>query len=135
MPLTEVMPFAAVAGAALFLLLATADSGGARRHGWLLPAGLSAAFLAWTLWAVAKEGPLGFWPVHTKSLWGNQVWFDLLLAVSIGWCLVLPRIRAAGMNVWGWLLPVLATGCIGFLAMIARLMYLSEKAQQEGPHR
>lgn len=135
MLLIEVMPLIAVAGAALFLILTTAGGGGAYRHGWLLPAGLSAAFLAWTLWAVAAEGPLGFWPVHTKSLWGNQVCFDLLFAVSIGWWLVLPRIRAAGMNVWGWLFSVLATGCIGFLAMIARLTYLSEKARQENSVR
>lgn len=131
MPLIEVMPLAAVGGAVMFVLIATAWGGDTLPHGWLLPAGLSAAFFAWSLWAVAKEGPLGFWAVHTTSLWGNQVWFDLLLAVSIGWWLALPRLRAAGMNAWGWLLPIVTTGCIGFFAMIARLMYLSEKARQE----
>lgn len=47
----------------------------------------------------------------------------------------LPRIRAAGMNVWGWLLSVLATRRIGFLPVTARLMYLSENAPQDGALR
>jgi hypothetical protein len=75
---------------------------------------------------------VGFWPVHTASLWGNQVWFDLLLAVSIGWFLLVPPARALGMPLGRWLLLVASSGCIGLLAMLARVLYLQEAARR--PH-
>lgn len=97
------------------------------RLGWRVPALLSAVFFAWTAWAIVAEGPLGFWSVHTANLWGNQVWFDLLFAAAIGWTLILPRARAQGMNVTLWMFALPLSGCIGFLAMLARLLYLEER--------
>jgi hypothetical protein len=117
-----------IAALLLAVTLVLKATAAARRPAWLLPAALSAAFLGFSLLAVWREGPTGFWPVHTSSLWGNQVWFDLLLAVWIGWVLILPRARAAGMAALPWAGLVLATGCIGFLAMLARLLWLEAKA-------
>jgi len=97
------------------------------RLGWRVPALLSVAFFAWTVWAIVAEGPVGFWDIHTVSLWGNQVWFDLLFAAAIGWTLILPRARAHGMNLTLWMFAVPLSGCIGFLAMLARLLYLEER--------
>jgi hypothetical protein len=51
------------------------------------------------------------------------VWFDLLIAVGIGWALVQPRLRAAGITPWPWLVVILASGCIGFTALMARLAW------------
>jgi hypothetical protein len=48
----------------------------------MLPAGLSAAFAVFSVIAVTREGPLGFWVEHSRNLWGNQLWFDLLLAAG-----------------------------------------------------
>lgn len=97
------------------------------RSGWPFPAALGAAFLVFSVVVVWQEGPFGFWAVHTSSLWGNQVWFDLLLALGIGWTLILPRARAAGMAPAPWALLILATGCIGLLAMLARLLWLERR--------
>ena len=94
---------------------------------WIFPASLSALFCGWSVWSIMLEGPTGFWPVHTGSAWGNQVWFDLLFAVAIAWWLILPTARALGMRVRLWLLLVIGTGCIGFLAMLARYCFLLEK--------
>ncbi|MEO0687327.1 MAG: hypothetical protein AAFY76_20325 [Cyanobacteria bacterium J06649_11] len=94
---------------------------------WIFPAVLSILFLIFSLFAVITEGSLGFWSEHTRSLWGNQIWFDLLFAASIGWFLVIPRIKAVEMNPLLWLILVVSTGCIGFLAMISRMLYLEEK--------
>ena len=97
---------------------------------WLFPATLSVLFLIFSAYAVALEGPLGFWTEHTRNSWGNQIWFDLLLAAGIGWSFIVPQAKALGMRPLIWVFLVGSTGCIGFLAMIARLLYLQEKAEK-----
>ncbi|WP_409433340.1 hypothetical protein ACJ3XI_02225 [Litorimonas sp. RW-G-Af-16] len=94
---------------------------------WRLPALFAFAFLAWSVFAVLQEGPLGFWTEHTRNLWGNQIWFDLLIAIGIGWALIIKRARAVEMKLPLWLLITILTGCIGFSAMLSRLLYLEEK--------
>lgn len=127
MTLTQIVPF--VFGFAFVGYLFVSLRQGFRL-GWRVPALLSAAFFAWSVWAILAEGPLGFWDVHSGGLWKNQVWFDLLFAVGIGWYLILPRARAQGMNVWLWVFALPLSGCIGFLAMLARLLYLEERAEK-----
>jgi uncharacterized membrane protein len=125
MPPTELAPIVATI-AFLGYLLSTMTL--PQRSRWIVPAVLSGAFLGFSLLAVWYEGPIGFWRVHSVSLWGNQVWFDLLLAVAIAWTLILPRARAAGMRPAPWVLLVVASGCIGLLAMPARLWSLEQRA-------
>jgi hypothetical protein len=125
MTFTTLSPIIAAAGLIAYLVLSLRSRGNGT---WLVVAGLAVAFLAFTALTVWHEGPTGFWPVHTANLWGNQVWFDLLLAIGIGWTLILPRARAAGMAPAPWAVLVLATGCIGLLAMLARLLWLERRA-------
>lgn len=125
MSFVTLAPIAAAAALAGYML-GTARTG-AGGPTWPVPAALSAGFLGFSVLAVWREGPLGFWALHSASLWGNQVWFDLLLAAGIGWTLILPRARAANMVLWPWALLVLSTGCIGFLAMLARLLWLERR--------
>jgi hypothetical protein len=100
------------------------------KNSWLFPAALSLAFLLFSLQAVIAEGPFGFWIEHTRNRWGNQIWFDLLLAIGIGWFLVVPHAKALGMRLVPWLVLIVCTGTIGFLAMIARVLYLREHSSQ-----
>jgi hypothetical protein len=96
---------------------------------WLLPAVLSLSFLIFSIQTIMTEGLFGFWTEHTtRNLWGSQIWLDLLLAVSIGWFLVVPQAKAIGMRPLPWFLLIVCTGCIGFSAMMARLLYLQENA-------
>jgi TRAP-type uncharacterized transport system fused permease subunit len=95
-------------------------------NSWVFPATLSLLFLLFSLKAIASEGLLGFWFEHTRNLWGNQIWFDLLLGIGIGWYLIVPQAKSLGMRVYLWLVLIVCTGCIGFLAMIARLIYLRD---------
>jgi hypothetical protein len=104
--------------------------GGRPPSAWLLPAAGSVAFFVFSASAVVNEGPVGFWTEHTESLWGNQIWLDLLLSASVGWALMAPEARARGMRLAPWLFVVAATGSIGFLAMLARLLYLRERASR-----
>ena len=129
MHLIEILPWAAAAAFVIFSIgyigrgAAPTNSGDA----WRLPAALSILFLAFSLSAVLFEDPIGFWKEHTRSLWGNQIWFDLLLAVGLGFVLLAPRARALGMNLWLWLGLILCSGMIGLLAMFSRVLYLEAR--------
>lgn len=125
MTLTSLAPIIVTIAAVIYVInrLRTEEGGT-----WLLPAAISAAFCIWTVAAILQEGLFGFWTNHTSSLWGNQVWFDLLFAIAIGWTLILPRARAQQMQAGLWLGFICATGCIGFLAMLARMLYLEERS-------
>jgi hypothetical protein len=124
MTLTSVLP---VIAAALFIVFnASLSRKRSRRVSWQLPAVGSLLFLLFSLYATLQEG-VRFWTEHTKNLWGNQIWFDLLLTASIGWYFIVPAAKAAKMNLLLWFALVAGTGSIGFLAMVARLMYLQEQ--------
>jgi hypothetical protein len=127
MSLSTVVPVVALVGFVAYLVLRAAGAGVPRRYAWVVPAVLSALFFALSVRAVVSEGPWGFWVDHISGPWGNQIWVDLLLAASIGWFFAVPAARAAGMNPYPWLVLVVATGSIGFLAMLARLLYLTRQ--------
>jgi hypothetical protein len=95
-----------------------------------LAAVLSASFAAYTAFTIAREGVMTVVVNHTFNLWGLQVWWDLLSAVTIAMVLIAPRAKAAGMNLLPWTLFVLATASIGLFAMCARLFWL-EQAQSQ----
>jgi len=95
----------------------------------MVPAALSLLFLGLSLQAVLVEGALGFWPEHTRNLWGNQIWYDLLLGVSAAIAFIIPRARKAKMQVLPWALLCLATGSIGLYAFISRLLYLEARIE------
>lgn len=124
MPITTLLPAAA---AALFLLFLVVVATSASKHvamSWALSAGAAALFLVFSLVTVALEGPVGFWVEHTRNLWGNQIWFDLLLAAAVTWGCVWPQARRLGMRPWPWLLLIVCTGSFGLLALVARVHWL-----------
>lgn len=92
-----------------------------------LAAALAGGFAAFTAVALASEGVLPIWENHTANLWGVQVWWDLLIAVTIALVLIAPRARAAGMNLPLWFAFVVATASIGLLAMAARLFWIEAR--------
>ena len=102
---------------------------GTAPSGWIWPAGLGAVFLLVSLWAVAQEGLLQFWVNHTTTLVGNQVWFDLLIAVSLSFYLLAPRARAVGMALLPWAIAVILTASIALLPMLARVLWLEHRAR------
>lgn len=97
----------------------------------LLAAVLSAAFGGFTAVQLWQEGPVMFWTNHSANLTGVQVWWDLVSAVLIGLFLIIPRARAAGMNVLPWAIFVICTASIGLLAMCARLFWLEQARARE----
>lgn len=95
-----------------------------------LAAALAAGFGALTAVTIWSEGVWLVVENHTLNLWGIQVWYDLLFSVSIALFFVLPRARAAGMNVLPWIVFVALTASIGLLAMVARLFWLERRATE-----
>lgn len=130
--MTDVLPLMAAAAFVLVAACLALDIGTHWRGRWLAPAALAAAFAAFSLLAVLCEGPFGFWPEHTRNLWGNQIWFDLLLAVGVSLTWLLPRARALGMSALLWAVLVLCTGSIGLCALMARVLYLEQSAGKAG---
>lgn len=84
-----------------------------------------AAYSGVTIWA---EGLMPLLVNHTSNLWGVQVWWDLLISLTIALFLIAPRARAAGMRLPLWGLFIIATASIGLLAMCARLFWLEHQA-------
>jgi hypothetical protein len=129
MTLFEILPLAAAVVFAI-VTLTTLFGAHSTQGNWKRPAIIFAAFLAFSLYAVFTEGILGFWPNHTQDAWGNQVWFDLLIAIGIAWILILPRARAQNMKLPLWLVFIMCSGCIGVLAMLARLYVLESRGTE-----
>jgi hypothetical protein len=127
MAVTSLIPAAAGILFLLFGLTVSIKEKIQTRKLWIWPLILSILFLVLSVLAVVTEGPLGFWAEHTRNLWGNQIWIDLLFGVGIGCFLVVPQARALRMRPILWLILIAGTGCIGFMAMMARLLYLKEK--------
>lgn len=95
--------------------------------GWLLPAICGLAFIVFSAVTVSREGLIQFWINHTTSFAGNQVWFDLVSAVTISFYLIAPRARAVGMPLLPWGIAVFSTACIALLPMLAWLIWLEQK--------
>lgn len=128
MTLVETLPAPAAGLAILACTLIALNAGQPRKGIWIIPALVSLSFLGWTLFTIITENSTGFWPEHQRNKWGNQIWFDLLIAVTIGWSLIVPRAKAVGMRLIPWLVFILFTASIGLSAMLARYLYLKERA-------
>ena len=128
MTITTVAPALATLGFVAFAisLAVTPGRGGATSHPrtWMFPATLCVAFSAWTVYAVVNEGIVAVAQEISRSLWSNQVFIDLLLAGGIALAFVVPEARRLGMKPLPWVIATAATGCIGLLAMLARVMFL-----------
>jgi hypothetical protein len=128
MTVLQILPILA---AGLFLLI-TIGALLKRTHStsqnWQLPALLFLAFTGFSLYTVAVDRLIGFWNNHTQNASGNQVWFDLLLAIGVAWVLMLPRARAQNMRLPLWLLFICCSGCVGVLAMFSRLLWLENQS-------
>ena len=129
MMLFEVLPAVAAAGMVVASVSVAVMPEKRRPHLWLVPAALSALFLVWSIFTIVVEGPTGFWANHTVNAWGNQVWFDLLLAIGTAYALLVPDARRVGMRPLPWLGLILCTGCIGLLAMVSRYQFLKQKKE------
>ncbi|MBM2577485.1 hypothetical protein JQC91_14350 [Jannaschia sp. Os4] len=129
-------PFTIPAALGALLLAAVAiglATGRLPRGSWAVPAVLSAGFLGVSLLAVADGGPLGFWTVHTGTLWGLQVWLDLLICAGVALFAWVPRARAAGVAPAPWVAATLATGGIGLLAFVAAVIRAERRAGRPSP--
>ncbi len=128
-PLNVIVPAAAAAAAAIVGIGAALSSRRTDQLGrWQVPAGLAAMFFAGSLIPIRTGGAFGFWAEHIRNDWNNQIFIDLLLCASCAYLLLLTRARAVSMKVLPWFVLIAATGSIGLLAMIARLLFLERRA-------
>jgi hypothetical protein len=95
-----------------------------------IAAALAAGFAAYTAGTIFSEGVEPVFANQTTNMWGVQVWWDLLIAITVALFLIAPRARKARMNLPLWVIFVVATASIGLLAMVARLFWLEQAAGQ-----
>lgn len=126
MTLLTLSPLGILIPVLIIALLALKKDGVMQKNAWIITTLFSVVFTTWTLVAFFNEGVIGLWTTISQSFWDNQVWFDLLFALSIGWILILPRAKAAGMNLVPWFLFTFCSGSVGFSAMFARLLFLEK---------
>ena len=127
MTYTTIVSTSAIGALIIFMIYISSNKEQGRKGVWLFPASVSFLFLLYSIQTILEEGSLGFWTSHTSSLWGTQIWVDLLIAIGVGWYFVVPRAKGLGMRTLPWVFIILGTGCIGFLAMVARVFYLEER--------
>ncbi|PXW70173.1 hypothetical protein C7964_10256 [Loktanella sp. PT4BL] len=128
MTMFQVLPilgYAGCIGAILMIAVGRSTTAGSQ---WLIPAATGAVFFIFTLVTLAQDGLIQFWVNHTTDFAGNQVWFDLIIAVTIGFYLIAPRAKAVGMPLLPWSVAVFATACIALLPMLARVLWLEQKS-------
>ncbi len=135
MTLLQILPILVYGATIVTVFAACANTGGARPGLWRFPALVGAGFAAFSLITIIQEGLIQFWTNHSTTFAGNQVWFDLLFAVAIAFAVILPRARAVGMRPWPWAILTVTTASIALLPMLARLLWLEERAQSEATGR
>lgn len=96
----------------------------------LVAGALSLAFGLFTLFTIMREGLEQVVFNHNINFWGTQVWYDLVMAVTVALFFIVPRARAAGMSIVPWVVFVALTASVGLLAMVARLFWLERQSQQ-----
>lgn len=130
--LYEILPWFAALG---FIVVGATQALGRPpvRGSWVVPAGFAALLLAWSLFTIMREGFAAVWVEHTRNAWGNQIWFDLLMAAGLAFVLLLRRTRAVGMRSLPWLALVAVSGSVGLYAMLARCMFLEQEASRANP--
>jgi len=124
MTILQILPLIAYGFTIIIVTSAISRKSGLTQSVWMLPAALCLAFTAFSVLTIVQEGLLGFWPNHSETYWGNQVWFDLLLGIGTAFILLLPKARSLGINALPWGILTGLTGCIGLLAFFARILFL-----------
>ena len=127
MPQSEPIALVGFAVAAVAMLFVAQTKERVDWPAWLVPAVAVVPLAAWTGFAAAEEGPLGFWTMLMGSSWGLQVWLDRLMTLTAAFYLLQNRARAAGMRSEVWVIVVIFTGSIGMLLMLAQTAYLERR--------
>ena len=75
-------------------------------------------FLAFSLWVVAQDGPLGFLTLAGREPWGMQMLLDLCISLFMvgGW--MIKDARSRGITAWPFVVATLAVGSIGPLSYL-----------------
>lgn len=127
MTMLQFLPVIVYLGAIILVVAIATGRTASPLFRWGCPALLGALFAVFSLITLQQEGLLQFWLNHTTSLAGNQVWFDLVMAIAIGFYLIAPRAKAVGMPLLPWGIAVVATACVALLPMLARVIWLEQR--------
>ncbi len=90
---------------------------------WPIALTVCVAFAAFTAWVIAHAGFGGLFALYEVNAWTVQLTADLVCALVAGLVFVAPRARRAGVGMAPFVVLTVLTGSIGFLALVARVLY------------
>lgn len=120
MDIFDVMPFVGAAGFLAFVGWRLLGTGAGS---WKVPAVIAILFLSWSLFAVISAGPFGFWIESSRNVWGNQIWFDLLMAIGLALAFLVPEARRVGVQPLPWVVMTVLTGSLGLFVFAAIVLH------------
>ena len=97
----------------------------------LLPLLILVPFTAFTAYVVIDEGLLGFIAAH-QSGWGQQVFADLVIALTLFLVWMVPDARRHGLPAWPFVLVTLALGSIGALSYLVARSLVPQRGRMSG---
>lgn len=127
MPITEIITWSALTGFILFGIIALND-GIREKAGATFPLIIAALFLAFTIFISVHEGVAPLLAVLNGNFWGNQIFLDLVFSLGIAWAVLIPRMKAVGMQPLPYIFAMLGTGSIALMVMLARLIQLERRS-------
>lgn len=90
---------------------------------------ITAAFGAYSLWALAQVGYLGLWQGGFANIGSTQITLDLIVASVLLMGFVVRDCRAQGRAWWPWVVATLLLGSFGTLGY---LLWPRKTAAQAG---
>ena len=85
------------------------------------------AFTVWSLIIVAPEGLPGLLALLSDKPWGQQVFVDLCIALTVAWTWLVAEAKAHGIAAWPYLV---ATPFVGSIALLAFLIHRELKLRR-----
>jgi predicted small integral membrane protein len=85
---------------------------------------LLVGFTVWSLVIVAPEGLPGLFALLSDKPWGQQVFVDLAISLSVAWAWLVDEAKARGISAWPYLV---ATPFVGSIAVLTFLVHREVK--------
>jgi hypothetical protein len=89
-------------------------------------------FTTWSLVIVAPEGLPGLVSLLSEKPWGQQVFVDLAIALTVSWVWLVDEARARGMSAWPYLVATPFVGSIAVLAFLIHRELVLRRGLQSG---
>jgi hypothetical protein len=97
---------------------------------WILPALYSLGFFVYSIGVVINHGLYAVVEEFLGGGWHSQIGIDLFACAIAALVLGSTRAQRLGVRMWPWVVFTFATGSVGLMAFVARVLYLEGSGQR-----